>query len=161
MFVHPIFKLPEKERGQSLMEYALVLVLVAVVIVAILTLFGETLQETYCRTVYTLQLDSGGDLSSSCTKPIIVTQVNTVTSSVLNLEAQVHDPDGGTIVKVEFYIDDVYIRTEGAYRYCLGAGDANCRDQNISGLAAGRHTVTMIAYDNQGNVGTLNYSFTK
>ena len=163
MLVHPIFKPPDKEHGQSLVEYALVLVLVAVVIIGILTIFGETLQDTYCRTLYTLSLDPGASLASACKKPIIVVHVNTATSSVLNLEAEVHDPDGsaGTIDKVEFFIDGVFVRTENAYRYCLGAGNATCNDQNISGLAAGKHTVTMKAYDDDGNVSILNYDITK
>ncbi|MEM6280882.1 MAG: hypothetical protein AAF787_01710 [Chloroflexota bacterium] len=37
----------DNERGQGLVEYALILVLVAVVVIVILALFGETIQARY------------------------------------------------------------------------------------------------------------------
>ena len=39
----------ERQRGQGLMEYALVLALVAVVIIAILSLFGPAIGNMYSR----------------------------------------------------------------------------------------------------------------
>lgn len=39
----------EKERGQGLMEYGLVLILVAIAIVAILTLVGPQIGNMYSR----------------------------------------------------------------------------------------------------------------
>lgn len=36
------------ERGQGLVEYALILVLVTIVIIIILGVFGESVQEIYC-----------------------------------------------------------------------------------------------------------------
>ena len=42
------------ERGQGLVEYALVLVLVAVVVIAILTLLGPQIGEVFSRIVEAL-----------------------------------------------------------------------------------------------------------
>lgn len=38
-------------KGQGLVEYALILVLVAVVVVAVLTIFGPTIGNTYSRII--------------------------------------------------------------------------------------------------------------
>lgn len=46
--------LPVDQEGQGLIEYALILVLVAIVIILILTVFGDSVIELYCRIVETL-----------------------------------------------------------------------------------------------------------
>jgi pilus assembly protein Flp/PilA len=43
-----------RENGQGLVEYALVLVLVAVVVIAILTLLGPQIGNVFSRIVYAL-----------------------------------------------------------------------------------------------------------
>lgn len=43
-----------RESGQGLVEYALVLVLVAVVVIAILTLLGPQIGNVFSRIVYAL-----------------------------------------------------------------------------------------------------------
>ena len=40
---------PPPERGQGLMEYAMILVLLAIVVVAVLVLFGPVLGNMYSR----------------------------------------------------------------------------------------------------------------
>ena len=40
------------ERGQGLMEYALILALVAVVVIAIMSVFGPAVGNMYSRIVY-------------------------------------------------------------------------------------------------------------
>ena len=44
-----LFLNKEGQQGQGLMEYALVLVLVAVVVIAIITLFGPAVGNMYSR----------------------------------------------------------------------------------------------------------------
>lgn len=39
---------PPDEKGQGLVEYALILVLVAIVIIIILGVFGESVRDIYC-----------------------------------------------------------------------------------------------------------------
>ena len=45
-----------KEDGQGLVEYALILVLVAIIVIAILTLLGPTIGNVFSRVVYELQI---------------------------------------------------------------------------------------------------------
>jgi len=45
----------ENESGQGLVEYALILVLVAIVVIAILTLLGPTIGNIFSRIVDALQ----------------------------------------------------------------------------------------------------------
>ncbi len=40
---------PPSERGQGLVEYAMILTLVSVIVVLILTAFGGTVREFYCE----------------------------------------------------------------------------------------------------------------
>lgn len=67
MFFHP--KCPEEE-GQSLLEYALILMLVAVVIIALLALLGNGLKRTYCGIVH--QVVPDGDISTVCSAPVFM-----------------------------------------------------------------------------------------
>lgn len=44
-------KIPKREEGQGLVEYALILVLVAVIIIAILTILGSSVMVVYARVI--------------------------------------------------------------------------------------------------------------
>lgn len=163
-------QLNSSSRGQSLVEYGLVLVLVAIVIVAILAIFGDTVRQTYCRAVYMLAPDT--DLSNACQAPIIV-PVGRQLPNAIDVEARLHDPDGdpnnpyAAIDRVEFYIDDESsppVNIEYQFRYCLGDGNGNANgcdsSYSTSGLSPGRHQVIILAFDNDGNVGRARYPFT-
>ena len=52
------------ERGQGLVEYALILVLVAVVVIAILMVLGPAVGEVYCEVVNVLQPGECGAITS-------------------------------------------------------------------------------------------------
>lgn len=52
------------ERGQGLVEYALILVLVAIVVIAVLLVLGPTISEVYCQVANTLQPGSCGAITS-------------------------------------------------------------------------------------------------
>ena len=49
-----LFQLPD-ERGQGLVEYALILMLAAIAVILVLVVFGESVAELYCE--ITGQLD--------------------------------------------------------------------------------------------------------
>ncbi len=160
-----------REKGQSLVEYGLVLVLVAVVIVAILAIFGDTVKQTYCRATHMLAPEA--DLSNACQAPII-SPIGSRGNNSLNVEARLHDPDGNpnnpyaAIDRVEFYVDDENsspVTVEYQFRFCLGGGNGNTNGcgsgYNISSLPSGRHNIIILAYDNDGNVGRARYTFTK
>jgi pilus assembly protein Flp/PilA len=57
-------KLPPREEGQGLIEYALILVLVAIVVIAILLLLGPVVGNVFSNIVVRLQ-DGGGGPSGS------------------------------------------------------------------------------------------------
>ena len=48
------FRCQQRERGQGLVEYALILVLVAVVVIAVLSLIGPSISDVYGRVAGTL-----------------------------------------------------------------------------------------------------------
>jgi Flp pilus assembly pilin Flp len=159
-----------EEGGQSLVEYALILALVALVIIATVALFGTALKDTYCRIVY--QVAPGSDISSACSRPIVMPKLVAEGPNFINVEVQVHDPDGdpgdpyAAITQVEFYIDDMGsgpVHTEFQYRYCLGSnsGTNPCQNYNTGSLSNGEHTITILAYDADGNVGRGTYKFVK
>lgn len=62
------FPPPTKEKGQGLVEYALILVLVAIVVIAILLILGPTVGNVFSRVVCTLQPNVCG--------PGVITSVN-------------------------------------------------------------------------------------
>ncbi len=59
-----ITKLFPREEGQGLVEYALILVLIAVVVIAILLLLGPAVSQVYCRVASALQPGSCGAIIS-------------------------------------------------------------------------------------------------
>lgn len=163
-------RIVRREQGQSLVEYALVLVMVALVLIVVVTLFGTTLSNTYCRVMS--QMFPDADLGSGqCATPQASARLLGSGPGYINLEAVVTDPDGdsgnpyGAITKVEFYIDSTAgspVQTEYSFHYCLGSGDSpSCNNFSINGLSAGSHTVIILVYDSDGNVGRTTYGFTR
>jgi pilus assembly protein Flp/PilA len=162
-------RLKRKDReGQGLVEYALILVLVAIVVIAILTLFGQAVANTYCGVVYTLH--SGSKPVKICKAPI-VTCVATNTSSTFAVEAKVMDPDApapatpgnynsqGMIV--QFYVNDQtqlrdgdFLDYEDDYNYCFKAGAGACTGASKPSEVRSGDTVKAIATDRDGNKGT-------
>jgi len=156
MFLHQGSS-PPPEKGQSLVEYALVLVLVAIVIIFILTLFGTTIRASYCSILH--QISPGADISEACIAPIVMPIVRPSSAGRLNVEANIFDPDGdpnnpyANIDRVEFHFDNTNgspYRIERSYRYCLGGGNAPCGAENIGSLSPGRHNLYILVYDTDG-----------
>lgn len=52
-----------REKGQGLVEYALILVLVAIVVIAILLLLGPQINQAFCRVANALQPGTCGIIS--------------------------------------------------------------------------------------------------
>ena len=157
-----------EEKGQGLVEYSFILLLVAIVVVFVVSLFGVTLKNQYCRIVY--GLSPLGNISTACTVPFASPSMIEQGPGYLNLEAEVFDPDGdpddpyAAISKVEFYIDDSNgspVRTEHHYQYCLGGNQSGqpCNNHSIGGLSPGEHTVIIKVYDTDGNIGTARHNF--
>jgi pilus assembly protein Flp/PilA len=64
MFKKILQNLRLAEKGQGLVEYALILVLVAIVVIASLLLLGPTVAQAYCRVVGALQPGSCGVITT-------------------------------------------------------------------------------------------------
>jgi pilus assembly protein Flp/PilA len=58
-------KLPPREEGQGLVEYALILVLVAIVVIAILLLLGPVVGQVFSNIVINLQVGGSGGAGST------------------------------------------------------------------------------------------------
>lgn len=160
------FSYPREEGGQALLEFALLILFIAIVVVGIVSVFGRTLHTTYCRVTH--QFAPEADISSTCTIPIVMPLMLARDTNQITLEADIYDPDGdqsdpyGQITRVEFYIDGTEgspVTVEGIHRYCLGTGDSVCSSYDISGLAAGNHSVIILAYDADGHVGRSSRGF--
>ncbi len=159
-----------REGGQGLVEYALIVSLVAIVVIISLSVLGEALKNQFC--IITNELSLADNPSENCTGSLTILIINDQGPNTINVEAEVHDPNGdpndpyATISKVEFFIDDTSggpVQTEYFYRYCLSGNPSGqpCGDYNISGLSPGEHTVIVKVYLDDGTVSTSQIIFTK
>lgn len=146
-------------KGQGLVEYALILILVAVVSILILVVLGGQTQNVFCDIL--LALGENAPEVEACEAPRVscdgVGNGATVSNPVM-LEAVVRDDDGlGQIDSVKFYVDGNHIRTEHHYRYCLGGGDSSC---NSHSLSSGPHIIRAVATDDGGHSGECEVKIT-
>jgi pilus assembly protein Flp/PilA len=155
IMVSVIRRLRKDERGQGLVEYALILALVAVVVIGVTAILGQSIVKVFCS--ITLQIAPDTDtpvcekLAVNCsgvadgatvTGPIPVEAVVTDLAPPLNVE------------KVSFYVDGVLYREERIKRYCMATGDGSCNGYDTSGLSSGWHTISAVAVDGSNNTGT-------
>ena len=134
------------ERGQGLVEYALILMLAAIVVMVVLGLFGERIRNFYCEAVLSIAPDidapACNQLSVSC---------NVTSSSPLRMEAAVTDNQGPNDVKtVKWYVDGILYNTEYYYKYCLQSGDGPCSPYTGK---KGNLTISAVALDAEGHTG--------
>jgi Flp pilus assembly pilin Flp len=143
-----------RDRGQGLVEYALILVLVGLVVIVSLVIFGDRLQKTYCQAVYSLDPNIDAPL---CEALSVSCQVQT--SSPFRLEAVVTDNAGdNNVTKVQFYVDDHLYNTEDEYMYCLQDGNGPlCVSYSGS---HGEHKFSAVAFDADGNAGRCSIEVT-
>ncbi len=91
-------KLIRSEKGQGLVEYALILVLVAIVVLAVLLLLGPTVGNAFSNIVANLQRFSGGgsgviqSVSASNTLGTLTVNINVSTSSPVTISGDVSHP---------------------------------------------------------------------
>ena len=76
-----ITKLSPREDGQGLVEYALILTLVAIAVIAILLLLGPAVSQVYCKVANSLQPGSCGVITSYKIKVTGALQVRDITVS--------------------------------------------------------------------------------
>lgn len=159
-----LFRLKRRDReGQGLVEYALILVFVAIVTIAIVTLLGDSITQTYCTVVYELQ--QGSPVAKGCKAPIVKCVVANANRNTFAMEAQVIDPDSptpanpaATINRVEFYYNDALWHNgtgdgiERTHEYCFPRGNDCGAGADTMSVTSGS-TIRAVAYDNDGRSG--------
>jgi Flp pilus assembly pilin Flp len=140
-----------RERGQSLVEYGLILVLAAVVVIVVLVIFGDRVKNFYCEAV----LSIAPDIDAPACNGVEVTC--TTQFSPFRMEASPKSLKGNDITKVIFYKDGEPYNKEEIYHYCLQGGDASCLPYTGPN---GKHTFTAVAYDTEGNTGKCSKTVT-
>lgn len=130
------------ERGQGLVEYALILMLVGIVVIIALALFGDAVRGQYCEIVYSVDPNADVGVCNTVDVDCIVTS-----SNPFQMRAQVNG--GVAVERVSFYVDGKLVNEEYQGWYCLGAGDGPCQDYTNSGS----HTFTAIAHTEDGETG--------
>lgn len=144
------------------MEYALILVLVAIVVIIILSVAGQKVGDIFCDLVIKLGGTAPDSLAVCAAPRVTITGIGGTVSGVLHVEAVVQDNKGlgSNITSVRFYIDGTLRNTESVYRYCLGGGDTTCDPFNTASLSNGPHTLRVVATDADGNTGESSVTFT-
>ncbi len=147
-----------RERGQGLVEYALILVLVAVAAIVILALLGRQIQNVFCDAL--LSLGNNAPQVEACEAPRVTCGIasgSTIRNPV-SMEIFVTDDDGAdAITSVQTYLDGVPYWTEYRYKYCFPSGDGPCATTNLS---LGTHTIRAVATDTGGYTGECSTTFT-
>jgi hypothetical protein len=137
------------ERGQGLVEYALILMLAAIVVIVVLGLFGERIRDFYCEAVLSVAPDLD---APACNQIGVACNLTSSSGHYVNMEAGVTDNQGPNDIKtVKWYDNGSLVRTEEHYRYCLGGGDGSCASQYVP--TSGKHTFSAVALDAEGHTG--------
>ena len=143
------------ERGQGLVEYALILVLAAIVVVIVLGLFGERIRNFYCEVVLSIAPDMD---APACNQINVTCNLSSKVGNNVYMYADVVDKAGKSDIKsVDWYDNGKYVRTEYYVKYCLGSGDNPCQPYKA---ADGSHKFSAVAKDAEGNTGTCSRTVT-
>jgi Flp pilus assembly pilin Flp len=146
------------EKGQGLVEYALILVLTTIVVIVMLVVFGQKVKAEYCKVVFSLDPNLDPPACDALEVNCVVTGTP---PGVIRWEGVVNDTMGPNNVSyVQFYVDGNLFNTEGIYRYCFNGGDSSCTPYPSSQFGSGTHRLTAIAYDADGNTGRCTTTLT-
>jgi pilus assembly protein Flp/PilA len=89
-------KLFSREEGQGLVEYALILVLVAIVVIAVLLLLGPAINQAFCRVANTLKPGTCGVIQSIGVSKTTGATTNLTITVVVSEAANVTVTAGGS-----------------------------------------------------------------
>lgn len=158
-----------KQRGQGLIEYTMVLALIALLVLGAFALYGDKLGDTWCRLAVILSAVSDSPPPASCTKPVITWRIGPAPPGQLNLEAMVLDPDKpanmtlSDDIDVSFLRNDMFLQRDEAERFCLGGGSSPT-DEPIASppcrssvAVVPGDVIKAIATDVNGNTSELTY----
>jgi len=165
-------------RGQGLVEYSLILVLVAVTVILITAVLGEDIRQVYCDIVYELDSDINAPL---CDAPDdVADDADDEEDDDGDVTVTCH-PSGGTvsnttevrasasgdnpIARVEFTLSGPESTTRIEYidKYCaFGGGDGGsaCSSPPGGTLNSGTYTLNAEAFDDEENSSSCSSTFT-
>jgi hypothetical protein len=136
------------ERGQGLVEYALILMLAAIVVIVVLGLFGERIRDFYCEAVLSIAPDVD---APACDQLGVSCNLISVSGNDVYMEAVVTDDQGPSdITEVKWYDNGSWVWTENQVKYCLGSGNSSCAKYTATN---GSHTFSAVALDAEGHTG--------
>ena len=148
-------RIPQKEEGQGLVEYALLLVLVAIVIIVILALMGRTVTTVFAQVYAGLNgqaLDGSG-------KEYVVTNINASATGATVCTVTV---SADVVVFIDGQLAGAGEGVSGTASFPPGSGNVSGTTDNSgvasvstsgSGACSGTATVTV-----GGNTGSTTYS---
>ena len=143
------------ERGQSLIEYALILVLAAIAVIIVLGLFGERIRSFYCEVVLSIAPDVD---APACDQITVTCHYSGNSGNNVYMDAVVIDKAGKDDVKtVDWYDNGKYVRTEYYVKYCLGSGNGPCSAYPATN---GTHKFSAVAKDAEGHTGSCSKTVT-
>lgn len=146
------------EKAQGLVEYALIMILVAMVVIAAAALFGQEVRASYCKIV--VSVDPSAE-PPGCNQLAVACVIQGTPPGNLTWEASVDDSVGEDDVDyVQFYVDGTLAHSESRPRYCFISGDSACNPFSPSMWGSGQHNLVAIAYDKEGNMGRCSTSIT-
>jgi Flp pilus assembly pilin Flp len=148
------------KNGQGLAEYALILSLVSVIVIAVLILFGDEVVVLYCRVLSAIDPNIEAPMCQRISVSCSGVGNGSTVSGNISVEANVNDTvPPNNIDYVVFKIDGATVNTEKVVKYCLNGGDGPCQKYNTTNLSNGSHTLEAFAYDKDGNAGACKVSF--
>jgi hypothetical protein len=143
------------ERGQGLVEYALILALAAIAVIVVLGLFGERIRNFYCEAVLSIAPDVD---APACNQINVTCNLSGKSGNNVYMDAIVVDKAGkDDVYSVDWYDNGKYVRTEYQVKYCLGSGNDPCDPYKASD---GAHKFSAVAKDAEGNTGTCTRTVT-
>ena len=134
-FTHRILPLPE-ERGQGLLEYALILSLVAVLVIAALAVLGSSIEGVYCEIIGQFP----GSENPCAADEVVIIKADYV-SGVLHIDAT---SDGDYHPDVTLTVSPGGVMEAKAHHYHLQYSLSGCScEVTVTSSAGGSASVTV------------------
>lgn len=149
-------------RGQGLVEYALILALVAVAVIVLLSVAGQAIGNIFCSVVIQMGAKVSDSIQMCTASRIMITGIANggTVSNPVTIEAVIADnklSDTGTVEHVTFSVSGESDRTENNPRWCAFGGDTSCSDHTLS---PGPHTLKVTAVDSNHKTVEKTITFT-
>ncbi len=129
--MNSFFKPPD-ERGQGLVEYALILVLVAIVVIGILLVLGPTVAQVYCQVSNGLEPGSCG----------VLERVDLIARTAAGVQVEVHVSEDTSLTVTNSHNTDVKN---------VSCATPSCTF-SVNGLGLGSGTLTIVDGDGMTTV---------